>query len=363
MLRRIFQTLQAAWLPAALVAIVTVALAGGVLQAKKPISKKGLLEAIRLNGLSTGELIERVQERGVNFQITDDDARDFQQAGARPELIEAVKANYRVQGGSPGGRPGPDRNNGADFSVPAGAPLSQNEVVTLLQSGVASARIEKIVEARGVDFTLTPQIASRIRSAGGSSALIGVIAEKSMARSEASRPAVRPPAGPDYDELIDQATSALDARNWDHGINLLQRGIQMNPAKPTAYSLLEYAELYGNRNIMTASAAARAAIDRGGRAVFRVYHDHDGNFNSYCTGSFFVSKVGVTFKADNGAHTFEARGPEIRESKPNGFVGIKYNAFHVKVGDASKNKNYNFAPATASKDEANLIVGLMAGYR
>jgi len=336
--------------------------AAGVLQAKKPISKNGLLEAIRLNGLSTAELIERIQERGVNFQMTDDDARDFQQAGARPELIEAVKANYRADA-SPGSRPNPPRNNGTDFTVPAGAPLSQNEVVTLLQSGVASARVEKIVEARGVDFTLTPQITTRIKSAGGSSALIGVIAEKSMSRSEPSRPAVKVPAGPDYDDVIDQATSALGARNWAYGINLLQRGIQMNPARPTAYALLEYAELYGNRNIMTASSAARAAIERGGRAVFRVYHDHDGNFNSYCTGSFFVSMEGVTFKADNGAHTFEAKSPDIKEAKLNGFVGIKYNAFHVKVGDASKNKNYNFAPATASKDEANLIVGLMAGYR
>src|SRR5262249_46274716 len=317
MSRRIIQTLEGAWLPAAIFTLVTVVVAGGALQVKKPISKKGLLEAIRLNGLSTSELIERIRERGVNFQMTDEDARDLQQAGARPELIEAVKVNYRPEGGSPGG--GSTRNNGAEFNVPAGAPLSQNEIVTLLQSGVDSARVEKIVEARGVDFTLTQQITSRIKSAGGSSALIGVIAEKSMSRSEATRPAVRVPAGPDYDELIDQATSALDARNWAYGITLLQRGIQMNPAKPTAYSLLEYAELYGNRNIMTASAAARAAVDRGGRAVFRVYHDHDGNFNSYCTGSFFVSKAGVTFKADNGAHTFEAGGPDIRESKLNGF--------------------------------------------
>jgi hypothetical protein len=359
MVKRITRLLPAAWL---LTAFVAGAVASGGVQAKRPISKNGLLEAIRLNGLSTAELIERIQERGVNFQMTDDDARDFQQAGARPELIEAVKANYRAEASS-GGRPDTARNNSTNFNVPAGSPLSQNEVVTLLQSGVASARVEKIVETRGVDFTLTPQITNRIKSAGGSSALIGIIAEKSMSGPQPSGPSVRVPAGPDYDELIDQATSALGNRNWSYGINLLQRGIQMNPARPTAYSLLEYAELYGNRNIMTASSAARAAIERGGRAVFRVYHDHDGSFNSYCTGSFFVSKEGVTFKADNGAHTFEAKTPDIREAKLNGFVGIKYNAFHVKVGDASKNKNYNFAPATASKDEANLITGLMAGYR
>lgn len=360
MFRRITQSLWTSWL---LAVVVTAGLAGGAVDGKKPITKKGLLEAIRLNGLSTSELIERVQDRGVNFQMTDDDVRDFQQAGARPELIEAARTNYRPEGTPPDVRRNPPRNNGNDASVPAGPPLSQNEVVTLLQSGVASPRVEKLVEARGVDFALTPQITSRIKSAGGTSALIGVIAEKSMSTSEAPRSAARLAPGPDYDELIDQATTALGASNWAYGIALLQRGIQMNPAKPTAYALLEYAELYGNRNVVTAAAAARSAIERGGRAVFRVYHDHDGNFNSYCTGSFFVSKEGVTFKADNGAHTFEARSQDIREFKLNGFVGIKYNAFHVKVGDANKSKNYNFSPATARKDEANLIVGLIAGFR
>src|SRR5215469_15536727 len=104
MFRRTTRPVQSAWVLAVIATVISVVVAGGSLQAKKPISKKGLLEAIRLNGLSTSELIERIQDRGVSFQLTDDDARDFQQAGARPELIEAVKANYRAEGGSPGAR-------------------------------------------------------------------------------------------------------------------------------------------------------------------------------------------------------------------------------------------------------------------
>src|SRR5215470_16671848 len=181
MARRITQALQSACLVIAILAPAPAA--ASALQTKKPISKKGLLEAIRLNGLSTGELIERVQERGVNFQMNDEDVRDFQQAGARPELIESVKSNYRAEAAGPAATSN-NRSNTGNFNVPAGAPLSQNEVVTLLQSGVSSARVEKIVEVRGVDFTLTPQITNRIKSAGGSSALIGVIAEKSMSRPE-----------------------------------------------------------------------------------------------------------------------------------------------------------------------------------
>src|SRR5215472_9535675 len=158
MFRRITHPSNGARVLAVIVTVGSLVLSSSALQAKKPISKKGLLEAIRLNGLSTSELIERIQERGVNFQMTDDDVRDLQQAGARPELIEAVKANYRPGASSGSSRPDTPRINGTDFNVPAGSPLSQNEVVTLLHSGVASARVEKILEARGVDLTLTPQI-------------------------------------------------------------------------------------------------------------------------------------------------------------------------------------------------------------
>jgi hypothetical protein len=70
----------------------------------------------------------------------------------------------------------------------------------------------------------------------------------------------------------------------------------------------------------------RAAIERGGAAAFHVYHDHDGAFGSYCEGSFFVTKTGVSFQANDGRDTF------------------------------------NFAPNTRSKAESQLIIRLISGY-
>jgi len=330
-------------------------------QVKKPISKSGLLEAVRLNGLSTQELIERVQQRGVSFQLTAEDAEELRQAGARPELIEAVRVNYRPEtppnsGG--GNHPGGNRPNS---NVPAGAPLSQNEVITLLQSGVGSPRVEQMVETRGVDFSLTPTLTRKIKEAGGSTSLIGLITEKSMSRPAPGndRPgSVARPAAPDYDELTDQATTALRANNTAYAVNLLQQAIKINPAPPTAYALLGYAQLYGYRNISQAEMPMRAAVEHGGSAVFRVYHDHDGFFKTYCTGSFFVTRTNMTFKADNGVHTFEANKPDVKEIKMNGFVGSELGAFHIKVAQ----KNYNFAPATTNKGEANLIINLFQAY-
>src|SRR5947209_20118419 len=100
-------------------------------QAKKPISLDGLVSAVRINGLSTAELIQQIQTRGVAFQMTPDAEAQLRSAGARPEVIEAARANYRaapaapvVNAGARGNRP----------NVPAGPPLSKNEIVTMLQA-------------------------------------------------------------------------------------------------------------------------------------------------------------------------------------------------------------------------------------
>ena len=65
-------------------------------QNSRPITKKGLLEALRLKGLSDQELIQHIQKRGVDFELTPEDQSQLKQAGAGPQLIEAVRANHRA---------------------------------------------------------------------------------------------------------------------------------------------------------------------------------------------------------------------------------------------------------------------------
>src|SRR5438105_1872007 len=123
-------------------------------QASKPISREGLVKAVRINGLSTAELIQQIQTRGVSFQMTPDAEAELRNAGARPEVIEAARSNYRpgtspvVNTGARGNKP----------NVPAGPPLSKNEVVTMLQAGTPSARVEQFVDARGVNFQSNAQV-------------------------------------------------------------------------------------------------------------------------------------------------------------------------------------------------------------
>lgn len=352
-----------------LFAMISVGVARG--QAKQPYDRDKLLRVVQLNALPTSEVVQAIQQRGVDFQMSSEVESQFRGAGARPEVIAAIRSNYRAAPSTP-----PRTNSPANTTpssprpsanVPAGPPLSKNEIVTLLQNGVPTTRVEQVVEARGVSFSITPQIAREIKDAGGNNALIGAITAKASEPPPASHapsaPAGRPvPAGPDYDDLTDKAVAAMQANNTNAAIRLLQQAVAVDSSKPQAYGLLGFAQLYGSKDILAAERSMRAAIERGGGAPFRVYHDHDKFFNTFCQGSLFVTKSNVTFRADDGNHTFEATRRDIKETKLNGFVGAQYGAFHLKVG-AGKTETYNFAPFNRQKSEANLVISLIQSYQ
>ncbi|HMG37054.1 MAG TPA: hypothetical protein VKM94_24200 [Blastocatellia bacterium] len=359
----------AAALSAILVALSTTT---ATMQTRTPYDKERLLKVVRLNALSTQEVVQAVQQRGVDFQLTPAVEAEFKDAGARPELIDALRTNYRATAhATPPSKPSGPSGPTNPTKVPAGAPLSKAEIVTMLQSGVPSERVEQFVEVRGISFAMTPEIAREIGAAGGKRSLLGAISEKATSASTSpSTPSggrmTGTRVGPDYDELTDQAIGAMQARNPNLAIRLLHQAAQMDSARPTAYQLLGFAQLYGEQNIVSAEQSMRAAMERGGSAVFYVYHDHDGVFKSWCEGSFFVGKTGVSYKAKDGNHTFEAQDSQIKEAAINGFVGSQYGAFHLKLKDTSKDKDkgktYNFAPATKQKAESNLIVRLIQSY-
>ena len=63
----------------------------------------------------------------------------------------------------------------SDGSVPAGAPLSEPEIIILLQAKVPLELIQKFVTVRGVNFLSTKDSSKRIMSAGGDVSLIGTV--------------------------------------------------------------------------------------------------------------------------------------------------------------------------------------------
>src|SRR6185369_10785847 len=164
----------------------------------------------------TTEVVQAIQQRGVDFQVTSDVESQFRAAGARPEVIGALRENYRPPSRPPvASNPAPPPSTSKPSTgVPAGGPLSKAEIITLLQSGAPSTRVEQFVEARGVSFSITPQIAREIKDAGGNNSLIGAITAKASeapSHSHSRQPAPVVPAGPDYDDLTDRAVAAMQA--------------------------------------------------------------------------------------------------------------------------------------------------------
>jgi hypothetical protein len=356
-------------------------LAGASAQTKKPITKQGLVNAVKINGLTTQELVQQIERRGVDFEMTASDETDLRGVGARPEIIEAARSNYRpaaATAATPRANATPPRASSTtpppSANVPDGPPLSKAEIVTMLQGGIAPARVEQFVEKRGVNFAVTPEVAREITAAGGNRSLVGAITEKSTTETASNDGGHDSPFGPatntgaannapDYDDLIDRANAAATSNDFPGAIRYAQAAAQLDPQQPTAYSIIGTVALYYSQNVSTAEQAMRAAIERGGAAAFHVYHDHDGSFGSYCEGSFFVTKAGVSFKANDGRDTFDAEDSNIKEAKTNAFMGAQVGAFHIKpVQKINGRDNFNFAPNTRSKAESELILRLMKGY-
>src|SRR6266404_2547575 len=242
------------------------------MQAKQPYDKDKLLRVVQLNALPTTEVVQAIQQRGVDFRMTSDVESQFRGAGARPEVVDAIRGNYRASSPPPSNPPNnppnnPSNNPRPSSNVPAGPPLAKNEIITLLQSGVPTTRVEQFVEVRGVSFSITPQIAREIKEAGGNNALIGAITAKASepppSQPGPSHPTGRPvPAGPDYDDLTDKALAAMQASNTNSAVRLLQQAITVDSSKAQAYGLLGFAQLYGSHDILAAERSMRAAIER-----------------------------------------------------------------------------------------------------
>src|SRR6185436_3633703 len=71
------------------------------LQTKNPYEMEKLLRVVQLNALPTTEVVQAIQQRGVDFQVTSDVESQFRAAGARPEVIGAMRENYRAPSRAP----------------------------------------------------------------------------------------------------------------------------------------------------------------------------------------------------------------------------------------------------------------------
>jgi hypothetical protein len=328
-----------------------------------PATKQGIIKALTSKQFQTREIVQRINARGVDFQVTPSVQAELVAAGARPEIIEAVRSNYRVSSAPP--KPGPKPPvNGKKFT---GNPLDKDAIVTLLENGVADAQVRKNIESRGVNFKSTPVIKNEIKAAGGSVALLNLIALSYVDPTPTPSPAPYNPGGSDsYDSLIDKAVDQYDNKKDKNGaLATLQQAVQMDANNSRAYQLLGFMNLYGLSNFNEAERYMKESLTRGGSAVFRVFHDHDGLFTDTCNGSLFIAKDTVRFESDNNVHTFQTNDADIKQVKTNSVFKrafqTKTGSFKIvlKSGDDPQGVKFSFAPLTDNIAESKMIIRLI----
>ena len=70
------------------------------------------------------------------------------------------------------------------LSAQQGRPLTQSELLALLQGGVSSSRVAALVEERTINFEVTPQVETTLREAGASDELVVALRLASKLRKE-----------------------------------------------------------------------------------------------------------------------------------------------------------------------------------
>jgi formylglycine-generating enzyme required for sulfatase activity len=188
-------------------------------QAQKPLTQDEILGLVKF-GMDSATLAQRIQERGVDFEPTEDYVNSLKSAGAQDVVVQAV-----IRTSALGQESGPPlthdrvmrlvrlgmngaelaariKGRGLDFEPSdadlealrrAGAqevvirairevkpqPLTRDQVGKLVAGGVPSERAAMLVKQRGIDFVADEQYLDMLRLAGGDDALIAGVREAS----------------------------------------------------------------------------------------------------------------------------------------------------------------------------------------
>ena len=248
------------------------------------------------------------------------------------------------------------------FAQFQGAPVKKDRLLKALRSKQLQTRdIVTIINSNGVDFDLTPEVEKDLVSAGARPEVIKAVSENRRSDDIAKnrKKDRNKSSSAKYDNLIDQAMQNFeDRKNSKQAIRFLETAIKMNPKNPAAYQLLGFVNLYGLNDFPQAKTYMSESIKRGGSAVFRVFHDDNGNFTERCTGSLFISPENIRYESDDNIHTFETsifNIDKIKLDTESSKIWKNYPIFKVflKIGDSDI--KFRFAPTTGREEESKMV--------
>ena len=250
------------------------------------------------------------------------------------------------------------------FAQYRGAPVKKNRLLKALRSKQLQTNdIVAVINTNGVDFPLTPETRKALIAAGARPEVIQAIANNQRktlnnnSTTAKTKPLEKTPEQ-NYETLLDQAMySYEEQQNPANAVRYLETAVKLKPKDAKAYQMLGFVNLYGLNNLTEAQKYMRESIVKGGSAVFRVYHDDNGNFMTRCSGSLYISPEKIRFESDDNAHTFETATVNVEKIKidrESSKIWKNYPIFKVflKIGDTEA--KFRFAPINGKEAESNM---------
>jgi tetratricopeptide (TPR) repeat protein len=261
----------------------------------------------------------------------------------------------------------------ASFAQYKGAPVKKDRLLQALRSKqLQSSDIVTIINTNGVDFRVTEEVRKSLIAAGARPEVIKAATEnpRFVANNIASRGKARSKAvrekdvAVDYDDLIAQAIySYKNQKNPKSAVRILESAAKMKPKSAAAYQMLGFIYLYELNNPIQAEKLMREAFAKGGSAVFRVFHDDDGDLRARCSGSLYISQDTLRFESDNNVHTFETSIVNVDRVKletESSRILKKYSVFKIflKIGDDKA--KFRFTPQNGQLAESKMVERFIA---
>lgn len=254
------------------------------------------------------------------------------------------------------------------FAQYRGAPVKKDRLIKALRSKqLQTSDIVSVIKSNGVDFSLTAEIEKNLVSAGARPEVIRAVADNFRLSSTITKNRNSTRSKPNYDDLLEKAMFAYkDKKNSREAVKFLQSAVKLDSNNPTAYQMLGFINLYGLNSQAEAEKQMRLAIENGGSAVFRVYHDDSGGFSNRCTGSLYISPDNIRFESDDNRHTFETSATNVEKVKldiESNRFWKKHTVFKLFIKIGKTDAKFSFAPISAKLDESKMVERFVAASK
>ena len=169
---------------------VGVLILSSVCRAQTVSTKGDALDKVQLLALLVGHDVPNSRvasllvDRGINFEPSDRYMQLLQKAGADDGVIAAVRVAHRPSAGVK-----------TESAAPENGPLSRDPILDLLQTGVDSDAVSKLVVTHGIDFEPFDEYLHAYRFAGAQESLLNALRQAGRPKAGLATSTIAQPAG------------------------------------------------------------------------------------------------------------------------------------------------------------------------